>query len=79
MYDWCFYIKNAGIKSKTVKIRLFCIALRLCVFTACGKDGPVVPPTEQPGEPETPVEPEEPDTPRPAGGSTRAGIGRWDN
>ena len=50
-----------------MKYKLFCLALCLCVFTACEKDEPVipdepvVPPTEQPEEPETPVGPEEPD------------------
>ncbi|EGF53397.1 hypothetical protein SAMN05444376_1632 [Bacteroides clarus YIT 12056] len=63
-----------------MKIRLFFMALCLCVFASCEKDEPVisdepvVPPTEQPEEPETPVEPEEPQEP-----ISTDGIINWNN
>ena len=56
-----FYIKAVEIKSKIVKIKLFCIVLCLCVFMACEKyepvisDEPVIPPTDQPKEPQEPI------------------------
>ena len=73
-----------------MKIKLFCMALCLCVFTACEKDEPVipdepvVPPTEQqpeqPEEPETPGEPEEPDIPaEPQEPVPTDGIVNWNN
>lgn len=69
-----------------MKYKLFCMALCLCVFTACEKDEPVVPdkpvvpPTEQPEQPEepkTPVEPEEPDKPQEP--ISTDGIINWNN
>lgn len=63
-----------------MKIRLFFMALCLCVFASCEKDEPVIPdepvgpPTEQPEEPETPVEPEEPQEP-----ISTDGIINWNN
>lgn len=60
-----------------MKIRLFCMALCLCVFTACEKDEPVipdepiVPPTEQPENPDQSDEPQEP--------ISTDGIMNWNN
>ena len=58
---------------KIMKIKLFCVALCLCLFAACEEDNPIIPDeplgpsTEQPEEPvdpEEPIEPEEPDKPQ---------------
>ena len=63
-----------------MKIRLFCMTLCLCVFTACEKDepviseDPVVPPTEQPENPGIPDQPEEPQEP-----ISMDGIMNWNN
>lgn len=70
---------GCGIQQmKIMKLKLFCTALCLCVFTACEKDEPaipeepVVPPTEQPGEPD--VKPEKPQETKPIGN-----IINWNN
>lgn len=72
-----------------MKLKIFCIALCLCAFTACEKDEPIIPeepvepPIEQPDklvppvepeEPDVPIEPEEPQEPRPI-----EGIINWNN